>query len=130
MSDQYVPGVCNIGDTEVKFRRVTQGWGGLAVSIALFTIINFFQFSYYIYFVLFLPILVSALGFLQAKEKFCAFYGKMGVNNMSGQVGETKEIIGPLKKEKDYIKSKSIFIKAASISAAATTILCIVGPKI
>lgn len=130
MSDQYTPGVCNIGESEIKFRRITQGWGGFVLTIAIFSIIIFFQFSFYVYFLLFLPVIVAVLGFLQAKEKFCVQYARAGVSNMTGHIGETKEIIGQLNRKKDYRKAKSIFIKAALISLTITGLLSIIGPKI
>jgi hypothetical protein len=123
MAVRYVPGVCNIGAAEVSHRRLTYGWGGLVLTFALYGIIYFLNPSFYGYLVLAFPLYLSTIGFIQAKENFCAAYGRAGVSNMTEHVGENHEVIGQKNREKDRLKSKQIFIKASVLSGILTIII-------
>ncbi|MBI5357380.1 hypothetical protein HZB74_00820 [Candidatus Saccharibacteria bacterium] len=127
MSDIYQAGVCNIAEPEIKHRKNTYGWGGVAISLALFTILSFLDLSPPYYIVLAIPVYTSAMGFLQAKEKFCVWYGMNGVKNMSDEVGETQEIIGEMNRQKDRQKASSIRQKAFIYTFIITAVLAIFG---
>ncbi|MFX1536058.1 MAG: hypothetical protein ACFFDI_17720 [Promethearchaeota archaeon] len=78
--DTYVPGVCNIGDAETAQRR-RLGWVGLIITvIGLFLLISL-NFEPLFAFLLFFPASFSALGFIQARKRFCALYGLTSVYN-------------------------------------------------
>ncbi|MBW3569034.1 hypothetical protein KY385_02800 [Candidatus Parcubacteria bacterium] len=123
MINEYVAGRVNIGDEEIKHRRLTYGWGGLTLAIALFLIFIFFNVSFYTYLLLFFPIYISFIGFLQAREKFCIAYGKSGVCNVSGQVGETRDVVGRLNRNKDRQKASKML--AVSLTGSGIITLAI-----
>lgn len=127
MSETYNPGVCNIAGPEIKHRKNTYGWGGAAVSLALFTILSFLDLSPPYYVILAIPVYTSVMGFLQAKEKFCVWYGMNGVKNMSDEAGETQEIIGEMNRRKDRQKASSIRQKAFVYTAIITVLLAVAG---
>jgi hypothetical protein len=84
----YIPGVCNIGPTEIKMRRAV-GWTGLTVCVVLWTALVVFKVAAPWRLVLFLPAFVAAIGFLQAAWHFCAKFGLGGVFNFGPNVGRT-----------------------------------------
>lgn len=122
MSQEYLAGRVNIGEDEIRHRRLTYGWGGLILILAIFTILKFLDVSFMVYLVLFFPVYVSFIGFFQARKKFCIAYGKAGVCNVSGQTGETRGVIGRLNRNKDKRQANKML--AMSIAAAfAITLL-------
>ncbi|MFX1253748.1 MAG: hypothetical protein ACFFCZ_19205 [Promethearchaeota archaeon] len=78
--DTYIPGVCNIGDAETKQRR-RFGWAGLIFTMIGLFVLIILNFSPLFAFLLFVPASLSALGFIQARKRFCALYGLISVYN-------------------------------------------------
>lgn len=117
----YVPGVCNIGSREIMRRR--------AVGIAALV---FALISGYTLFVaddlnksarwgVFFPLLVSAIGFIQARNKFCLAYGLAGTFNF-GKIGDMERVFDAESKKTDRRKALGILIQSALIAGAATAI--------
>jgi hypothetical protein len=80
MTDQYVPGTCNIGPEEIALRR-RAGHAGLAVTAALAaTLLRPSRHPAW-RLALALPAAGSAAGYLQARQHFCANYGFRGLYN-------------------------------------------------
>lgn len=127
MSDVYQAGVCNIADPEVKHRKNTYGWGGAAIAFALFVILSFLDLKPFYYVILAIPVYTSVMGFLQAREKFCVWYGMNGVKNMSENVGETQEVIGQMNRVRDRAKASKLRLKGLLYTAVATGILATAG---
>jgi len=119
MSQEYTPGRINIGEDEIRHRRLTYGWGGLVLTFAIFVILKFFDVSFIVFLLLSIPIYISFIGFYQAKNKFCISYGKSGVCNIAGQTGETRDVIGKLNRNKDSQKSNKMLL----VSLAASTVI-------
>jgi hypothetical protein len=114
---EYISGRINIGEEEIRHRRLIQGWGGLVLAFATLVILYFFNFSLPVYILLFLPVYVSFSGFYQAHERFCIAFARNGVCNISGQPGETRDVIGRLNRNKDNTKANKM--TAVSIVASA-----------
>jgi hypothetical protein len=76
-SEQYIPGVCNIGGNEVAKRRI-MGWIGLAACVVLWAAFIVLKAAAVWRLVLFVPALLAALGFLQATRRVCVIYGLSG----------------------------------------------------
>ena len=66
----YVPGVCNINTKEVAQRRKA-GYFGLLLTIILLAALFGLDLNHYYRAVLFVPLFIAAIGFLQARHKFC-----------------------------------------------------------
>lgn len=129
MATEYVAGRTNIGDHEVHYRRVVQGWGGLVLTIALLAIIYFFNFYFLAYLVLFIPIYISLTGFYQARQKFCIAYGKSGVCNVSSVAGETRDVIGRLNRNKDSKKANKMIATSFLISSVITLTIAFMSTR-
>jgi hypothetical protein len=72
--NKYIPGVCNIGREEIKQRKIVGIIGLIATVITLFLLI-YFDTSIGIKFFIFIPAVISSIGFLQARAHFCIYYG-------------------------------------------------------
>jgi hypothetical protein len=80
MTDQYVPGTCNIGPEEIALRR-RAGHVGLAVTAALGAALVRSNLHPAWRLALALPAAGAASGYLQARQRFCANYGFRGLYN-------------------------------------------------
>ena len=70
-SNQYIPGVCNIGRAEIK-QRLLIGWLSLAACVVFAVAFVVFQVPHVARLILFFPASLAATGFLQAAWHFCA----------------------------------------------------------
>lgn len=89
--EHYIPGVCNIGKSEIK-RRKQAGWFGVLASIILYSLIVYLNAPRLWRLIIFIPATVAAIGFIQARMHFCAYFGMRGVYNLSPVVGSTETI--------------------------------------
>jgi hypothetical protein len=88
---EYVPGVCNIGQAEIRKRR-QGGWAGLGATVLLWVLFIIFRVPAPWRLLLFFPAAIGATGFLQAALHFCAGFGMQGVFNFGPQVGKTDTV--------------------------------------
>ncbi len=84
---EYQAGVCNIGPEEIKRRR-TAGIVGTVATVVLFIVFLLLDAPRGWRFLIFLPAMMAAVGFLQARLHFCAAYGMKAVFNF-GPLGKT-----------------------------------------
>jgi hypothetical protein len=80
MTDQYVPGVCNIGPAEISMRR-RFGHVGLVATAALATALLRSDRHRAWRLTLAVPAAGAAAGYLQAHHRFCADFGFRGRYN-------------------------------------------------
>lgn len=74
----YIPGICNINRAEIAYRKRAM-WSGIAGSAAvLFLLITLNTPWWVTAGVLFLPVYIACIGYLQVKNKFCVSYGATG----------------------------------------------------
>jgi hypothetical protein len=88
---EYIPGVCNIGQAEIKQRRAL-GWIALAACLVLWAALVVFKAAAAWRWLVFLPATLAAIGFLQAAWHFCAKFGLGGVFNFGPTVGKTDTV--------------------------------------
>jgi hypothetical protein len=90
-SNEYIPGVCNIGRAEIRQRKLL-GWIGLAVTVGAWIACSVYEASPAWRLALFVPASIAATGFLQAAWHFCATFGVLGVSNFGSSVGKTDTV--------------------------------------
>jgi hypothetical protein len=110
MTDQYVPGSCNIGPAEIALRR-RAGHAGLVVTAALGAALLRSDLPRAWRLTLAVPAAGAASGYLQAHERFCADFGWRGVYNFDRR-GQEQPVAGDNALAQD--RRKSIRIAAAS----------------
>ncbi len=91
MQNKYIPGVCNIGTSEIKRRRQA-GWVGLVLAIFLYALLLHLGAPRLWRLFIFIPAMIAAVGFLQARMHFCAYFGMQGVFNFSMEIGKTENV--------------------------------------
>jgi hypothetical protein len=110
MTDQYVPGTCNIGPQEIALRR-RAGHVGLAVTAALATALVRSDLHPAWRLTLALPAAGAASGYLQARQRFCANFGFRGVYNFDTR-GHEQQAAGDPAQAED--RRRALQISAAS----------------
>lgn len=116
VQNQYIPGVCNIGDEEIK-KRKQAGWMGLAATVVLWGIFIWLDTAPVWRLPLFFPALMSATGFLQAYMHFCAYFGFASLFNF-GDVGKKDSVQQAEFRAKDRKKAWQIVIYSFLIGIA------------
>ncbi len=106
--NQYVPGVCNIGRSEIA-RRQAAGWTGLILTLVLFGVLAFIDAPHIWRLLIFIPAMIAATGFFQARMRFCAYFGMSGVYNFE-DVGKTEAVLESESRAKDRRRSWQIII--------------------
>ena len=86
IENEYIPGVCNIGKEEIN-RRKRIGIYWFAFTILIFILFLFYDTPKYLRVIIFIPVFISAMGFLQARMHFCARLGLTSFFNF-GTVGK------------------------------------------
>jgi hypothetical protein len=108
LNTEYVAGSCIIGSAEINQRRRI-GYIGLAVTGLGFILYILSVFSLDINplfgFLFIIPGSSAAIGFIQARRKFCAAYGFSSVANVTVQLGTTVKIEDEIKRKKDRNKA-------------------------
>jgi hypothetical protein len=124
----YVPGVCNINREEIDKRR-NIGHLGLVVFIALLVILLITSLSRYYRIVLFLPAMLSASGYLQARNHFCVGYAGAGQQNATPGSAKASEVVDEKAKSVDKNRARKMNIQT-SLIAAVVTVVAILLPHL
>jgi hypothetical protein len=112
----YQPGVCNIGPAEIAKRR-RAGHIGLIATVLAFAVMVMIDAPPLARFLVALPAAVAASGYLQARFRFCAGFGQLGVFNF-GQLGATERVDDPVARERDRARARQIGLAAFLVGAA------------
>lgn len=118
---EYQAGVCNIGAREITRRRAVGIAALVFALISGYTLLMANDLNKSARWGIFFPLLVSAIGFIQARNKFCLAYGLAGTFNF-GKIGDMQRVFDTESKRTDRKKAFSILIQAAIISGIATAI--------
>lgn len=122
----YVPGVCNIGSREIMRRR-TVGIAALVFAvISGYTLLMADEVARSARWAIFFPLLVSAIGFIQARNKFCLAYGLAGTFNF-GKISDMERVFDSESKKSDRKKALTILFQAL-VSAGVLTAIFVYIP--
>jgi hypothetical protein len=124
----YVPGVCNINHAEIARRRLA-GHIGISLFIVVLALLLYLSINRWYRLILFVPAFLAAIGYLQAKNKFCVGYGGAGMQNASDGSTQAEKITDKSAVLKDRLKTKKLNLQAALIALFAT-IVSLVLPHI
>ena len=121
VDDKYIPGVCNIGKPEIK-RRKQAGWTGLIITVILLGLFLYFDVPHPWRLIIFIPAMITAIGFLQARMHFCAYFGMQGFFNFSPDIGKTDTVEQAEFRAMDRRTAWQIIISSAIIGVAVALI--------
>ena len=107
--------MCNINKAEVAYRKKAM-WAGVGISAVLLIALVALSAPVLTRLLLFVPIYVAAIGYLQVKNKFCVAYGSSGKQNASegSDVATTIEDNAALAADKK--KTRTMNLQAFGIS--------------
>jgi hypothetical protein len=120
MTDQYVPGSCNIGPAEIALRR-RAGHAGLVVTAALGAALLRSDLPRAWRLTLAMPAAGAASGYLQAHERFCADFGWRGVYNFDRR-GQEQPVAGDNALAQDRRKAMRIAAASAAIGVGVALV--------
>ena len=120
MTDQYVPGSCNIGPAEIALRR-RAGHAGLVVTAALGAALLRSDLPRAWRLTLAVPAAGAASGYLQARERFCADFGWRGVYNFDRR-GQEQPVAGDNALAQDRRKAVRIAAASAAIGVGVALV--------
>lgn len=127
-TNDYQPGVCNIGPAEIARRR-RAGHVGLIATVILFAILLITGAPPLARLVLILPAAAASSGYLQAWFKFCAGFGSRGMFNF-GDVGTTEQVKDDAARALDRARARQIGLASLAIGAVVgivAVLLAVVG---
>ena len=113
----YIPGSCNIGTAEVR-RRKNFAILGSVFSVSSYLLLIFIQPPREVRLFIFLPLLLTTLGWLQVRRGFCLAFGIGGAFNF-GNLGDATRIHRAV----DRAADRKMVIKLAGQAALVAGIL-------
>ena len=120
-SSGYLPGVCNIGSREIMRRRAVGIAALVFALISGYTLYAADDLTKSARWGIFFPLFVSAIGFIQARSKFCLAYGLAGTFNF-GKIGDMERVFDAESKKSDRSKALLILVQSAIIAGVTTAI--------
>ena len=118
--NRYIPGACNMGKEEIQ-RRKKAGWIGLSLTILTAALLIWLGVDKWWRWLLFIPAMMSATGFIQAYNKFCVYFGFGHIFNF-GEVGKTDSIEQAEFRAKDRAKAWQVLGYAIGVGIAVALI--------
>lgn len=121
MTDQYIPGNCNIGKSEIRQRQVV-ALIGLFLSIS--SLVGFISTgaSQSVRLGIFLPLTVFSIGLVQSRKKFCLAYGFLGTFNF-GRLGRVSRVADKASLAADRKTALSILLQSLGLAAILTLVV-------
>jgi hypothetical protein len=118
---EYVAGSCNIGKGEIR-RRQLVALVGLFFTISMLVTLSAVDAARGMRFAIFFPILVTSIGFVQARSKFCLAYGFAGTFNV-GKLGDIKRVTSKEDRQADRETALKILGKSFLLAILATAVV-------
>jgi hypothetical protein len=112
----YQPGLCNIGPAEIARRR-RAGHVGLIATVGVLAGLVAVDAPPVARLLIALPAAVTASGYLQARLRFCAGFGSLGVFNF-GEIGATEQVVDAGSRRRDRAKARQIGLGSLAIGLA------------
>lgn len=121
MTDQYIPGTCNIGKSEIRQRQVV-ALIGLALSVS--ALVGFISTgaSPSVRLGIFLPLTIFSIGWVQSRKRFCLAYGFMGTFNFS-RLGKVSRVADKASLAADRKTAVSILLQSLGLAGLLTLII-------
>ena len=118
MTQEYIPGTCNIGKGEIRRRQIV-AIAGAVMSFVSFVGLISNDAAKSARLSLFVPLFVFAIGFVQSRKKFCLAYGFLGTFNFGG-LGQISKVADPISKKADRKTALTILVQSALLALGMT----------
>ena len=117
--------MCNINKAEVAYRKKAM-WFGIILSVVLFGAMILLMLPVVFRILLFVPVYIAAIGYLQVKNKFCVAYGAGGRQNADDGSDVASEIADESARQADKKKSRKMNLQALGITRAVLIIALLI----
>lgn len=119
----YQPGVCNINTAEIKHRRAS-GRRALIVTLTTVAALVSIRANYLFGLIVFIPAWAAAIGFLQARAKFCVNFAARAQYSTSDAFGDTKKVTDTSDHHLDQSRARTMNVQAIMIGLGVTFVTC------
>ncbi|MEI7540011.1 MAG: hypothetical protein WCJ89_00880 [Actinomycetes bacterium] len=119
----YIAGTCNIGEKEIR-RRQSAAIIGLFFSIITLAALIIVNAPRAARFGIFIPLMIAAVGYVQARSKFCLAFGFAGTFNF-GKLGQLSRVSDPASKAADRATALKILAKSLVLAIIATAVVLV-----
>jgi len=119
----YVPGACNIGPAEIARRR-RSGWIGLAASLVLGVALVVLGTPSWSRLTVALPLYVAAIGFIQARDRFCVGFAAAGLTNFE-ELGTVHRIDDDAARTADRRHARGLLVRSAAIAVGGAVVFAL-----
>jgi hypothetical protein len=120
MSNQYIPGTCNLGKDEIRSRQIVALFGLFLTISSVIGILAADQ-GRSVRFSIFIPAMIFSVGFVQSRSKFCLAYGLAGTFNFE-RLGKVSRVQSAQDRKADRKTAIIILLKAAALAAVITVV--------
>jgi len=120
MSNQYIPGTCNLGKDEIRSRQIVALFGLFLTISSVIGILAADQ-GRSVRFSIFIPAMIFSVGFVQSRSKFCLAYGLAGTFNFE-RLGKISRVASVEDRRADRKTAIIILLKASALAAAITVV--------
>jgi hypothetical protein len=120
VSNEYIPGTCNIGKGEIRQRQIVALFG-IFLTIFSATALLATDQARTSRLSLFVPALVFSIGFVQSRSKFCLAYGLAGTFNFE-RLGKITKVQSAEDRKADRKTAIVILLKSAALAAIITAV--------
>lgn len=120
MSNQYIPGTCNLGKDEIRSRQIVALFGLFLTISSVIGILAADQ-GRSVRFSIFIPAMIFSVGFVQSRSKFCLAYGFAGTFNFE-RLGKISRVSSVEDRRADRKTAIIILLKAAALAALITVV--------
>jgi len=120
MSNQYIPGTCNLGKDEIRSRQMVALFGLFLTTSSVIGILVADQ-GRSVRFSIFIPAMIFSVGFVQSRSKFCLAYGFAGTFNFE-RLGKISRVASVEDRRADRKTAIIILLKAAALAALITVV--------
>jgi hypothetical protein len=120
MSNQYIPGTCNLGKDEIRSRQIVALFGLFLTISSVIGILAADQ-GRSVRFSIFIPAMIFSVGFVQSRSKFCLAYGLAGTFNFE-RLGKISRVASVEDRRADRKTAIIILLKAAALAAVITVV--------
>ena len=120
INPEYQAGVCNIGPSEIE-KRKNNFYLSLMGTIISIILVIFFASSQLWTLVIFFPLFITIVTYLQVRYRFCVAFGYLSVVNF-GEKSNRQRIKNDENHKKDMRKVRIMFLQSFIISLVSTLI--------
>jgi len=120
--DCYQPGETNINRYEAQLRRES-AIINLLISVALFVFLKTISANALWYLLLFIPLFLSSLGFIQSKNKFCANFALRGLQNAARVIDAPSHVVSERARTEDRKRASRLLIYAGLTALVSTLVI-------